>query len=289
MSANTSELEYDKAAFFYDEIMNAFIMDFSFYNDLVEILKPDSVLELGCGMGRLFSIFLKTANVVTGIDLSEEMLAEGRKYFADRTPDNAVTEFIQADIRSFSLERKYDLIVMALSVLKHLSSEEDRLAAIANARNHLSDNGFLAIDTTPYLYTSESTSWINAADSMVASWVPDRSILAGYQWKKTVDGNNETLHWRYHQNEQTQFEHHFTVYPYKLEQLFDHIARANMYPQQLLTEWEANGLGTEGKRFIGLVSRHDRSWESKQQFLERVAQRDRKLWSDHQHYLQAHR
>ncbi|KOR27302.1 hypothetical protein TI03_07185, partial [Achromatium sp. WMS1] len=129
---NLSKTEYNKATFFYEEIMNAFKMDFSLYADLVDILEPKSVLEFGCGMGRLFSIFAKTANFITGVDLSDEMLATGRKDFAKYGFKNTVAEFCKADMRSFKGSRKYDLVVMALSVLKHLPTDEDRFEALKN-------------------------------------------------------------------------------------------------------------------------------------------------------------
>lgn len=118
-----SQLEYDKSIHFYDEIMNSFNMDFSLYEDLIETLKPQSILELGCGMGRLFPIFMKEAKEITGVDLSDEMVSKGRKYYVSYDTGNTSVEFINADICSFKNNQKYDLIVLALSVLKHLSSD----------------------------------------------------------------------------------------------------------------------------------------------------------------------
>ena len=182
MRSNNSE--YCRAAFFYDEIMNSFNMDFSLYEDLLDILEPESILEVGCGMGRLFTLFARKAKFITGIDLSEEMLAEGRRYFAENNPSDTVIEFCKADMCSFSTGRKYDLIVMALSVLKHLQTNEDRFRALQCAKEHLNEDGFIVVDSTPFLYTPKSTDWIDAEDSMVATWLPDEQILSGYQWKK---------------------------------------------------------------------------------------------------------
>ena len=92
-----SKSEYNRSTYFYDEIMNSFKMDFSLYEDLIEILKPKSVLELGCGMGRLFPIFIKEAKEITGVDLSDKMIAQGRKYYADHKVENRIIEFINTE------------------------------------------------------------------------------------------------------------------------------------------------------------------------------------------------
>jgi len=280
-----SKAEYDKSTFFYDEIMNSFKMDFSLYEDLIEILKPESILELGCGMGRLFPIFLKEAKIITGIDLSDEMLSKARQSYAKRNLDNIVVEFINDDMRSFRIDKKYDLIVIALSVLKHLSTNEERFYALRNARNHLNKNGFIFIDHTPFLYASTSTDWIDAVNSLVVDWVPDKSILKGYQWKKVVEGKKDILLWRYNNSKQTEFQVQFTTYRYDIEKLLEHIKKLNMSYEHVLSEWGANGLGKKGKRFIGLVSYPGNKTSPQKTFRERIFERNDKLWSDHNLYL----
>ena len=181
-----SKLEYDKSVFFYKEIMNAFNMDFSLYVDLIDVLQPKSIMEIGCGMGRLFPIFMKTAELIAGIDLSTKMLSKAQHFLENSSP-NIMVHLQEADMRSFSLGEKYDLIVVALSVLKHLRTGEDRFKTLENAKNHLKEDGFILIDNTPFLYTSKNTDWIDAKDSMVAKWLPDSSVLEGYEWKKSVE------------------------------------------------------------------------------------------------------
>lgn len=247
-------------------------------------LEPESILEVGCGMGCLFPLLAQKTKFITGIDLSGEMLAEGRQYFADHGPDDTIVEFHQADMRSFSTGRKYDLIIMALSVLKHLRTDEDKLRTLKCAKEHLSEEGFIVIDNTPFLYTSNSTDWIDAKNSMVATWLPEESVLSGYEWKKTVESDKETLYWRFNESGETLFEVNFTVYPYENQEIIEHISQLNMHYELLLTEWGVNGLGSEGNRFIGIVSHSEKEWSPKQEFLKRVVARNEKLWSDHNQY-----
>ncbi len=103
-----SQSEYNQSTYFYDQIMNSFKIDFSLDEDLIEILKPKSILELGCGMGRLFPIFMKKAKDITGICLSNKMIAQGRKYYTEYNFKNTMFELINTDLYSYKPNKKYN-------------------------------------------------------------------------------------------------------------------------------------------------------------------------------------
>lgn len=79
-----------------------------------------SILELGCGTGLLTEKLFKTCPkaAVTGIDISEEMLAVARK-----KPGLSGALFLARDIRRAWPGRGYDAIVSSLC-LHHLSLQE---------------------------------------------------------------------------------------------------------------------------------------------------------------------
>lgn len=279
-----SKAEYNRSTHFYKEVMDSFQMDFSLYEDLIEVLKPKSILELGCGMGRLFPLFMKEADIITGVDLSDGMVKKGRSLYSDKENDNTHIEFICGDMCFVNTNKKYDLIVLALSVLKHLQTNEQRFNVLRNAKEHLNKNGFIVIDHAPFLYNTESTNWINANNSMVKNWVSDHRILDGYQWKKDVLGDSDVLKWRYVANDNVEFETSFTTYRYDIEKLLEHISKVGLKYEQLLTEWGVNGLSSNGNRFIGLISYPYVKGDSKR-ILEKVKQRNETLWSNYSHYL----
>ncbi|NEQ86517.1 MAG: class I SAM-dependent methyltransferase [Moorea sp. SIO2I5] len=281
-----SKSEYNKSAYFYDEIMNSFKMDFYLYEDLIEIVKPQSILELGCGMGRLFPIFMKEAKEITGIDLSDELIDKGEKYFKLNNVNNAKIEFINTDMCSFKMNKKYDLIVFALSVLKHLKTDRDRLEALKNAKSHLNQEGFIVIDHTPFLYSSKSTDWIDVKNSLVVDWLPESIVIDGYQWKKSIEGEKDILLWRYNDSEKTHFEVKFTTYRYDIDKLIQNLSELDLNHELILTEWGVNGLSNKGKRFIGLASYPDNKYSPKHDLLERVIKRNERLWSDQDLYLE---
>jgi tRNA (uracil-5-)-methyltransferase TRM9 len=88
---------------------------------LIGLNLEDSVLDIGCGNGRLLEV-IKNQNYL-GVDNSEELISLAKQNY----PDN---NFRVADILDLKIENKYDLVI-SVAVLHHLPSEELRLKALA--------------------------------------------------------------------------------------------------------------------------------------------------------------
>jgi demethylmenaquinone methyltransferase/2-methoxy-6-polyprenyl-1,4-benzoquinol methylase len=74
--------------------------------DALEAFKPiGDVLELACGPGMWTEILLRHATTVTAVDGAPEMLALAR----ERVGEGRV-RFLQADLFSWSPERRYDVV-----------------------------------------------------------------------------------------------------------------------------------------------------------------------------------
>ena len=75
------------------------------------------VLDFGCGVGRLVIPFAARATHVTGVDVSESMLAEARRNCAERGIEHAT--FVRSDDALSAVEGRYDL-VHSFIVLQHI-------------------------------------------------------------------------------------------------------------------------------------------------------------------------
>jgi len=97
---------------------------------LVERLGPDcrTVLEPGCGTGRMLAALSDRGLDLTGIDLSEAMVA----YAGERVPD---ADVVLADMTAFELDRRYDGAVCAISTLSLLGGDGLALHLEAMARH----------------------------------------------------------------------------------------------------------------------------------------------------------
>jgi len=103
--------------------------------DFVMRYAPRSVLDAGCGTGRVARELARRGVDVVGIDLDPDMLATARR----RSPE---LEWVQADLASFDLGRTFDLIVAAGNVMILLTPRTEP-AVLANLARHLRPDGWL--------------------------------------------------------------------------------------------------------------------------------------------------
>jgi SAM-dependent methyltransferase len=94
------------------------------------------LLNLGCGGGKN-AHNLKRNYQVTGLDLSEAMLANARALNPDCT-------FVQGDMREFSLSERFDAIVIDDAV-SYMTSREDLARLFRAAYGHLELGGVMIV------------------------------------------------------------------------------------------------------------------------------------------------
>ena len=101
------------------------------------------VLELGCGTGRV-TIPVAAAGVdVTGLDNSDSMLKRARR---KSVADEVEVSWMEGDMRTFDLGRRFALIYVPLASFAHLSGPGDAEACLARVRRHLPPGGRFAVD-----------------------------------------------------------------------------------------------------------------------------------------------
>jgi SAM-dependent methyltransferase len=103
--------------------------------DFVCRFEPASVLDAGCGTGRVAIELARRGIDVVGVDLDEAMLAAARA----KAPDLA---WITADLRDVDLGRTFDVVVMPGNVMIFLAPGTER-AVVANMARHVSPGGRL--------------------------------------------------------------------------------------------------------------------------------------------------
>jgi SAM-dependent methyltransferase len=141
-------------------------------------IPPDaSVLEIGCGNGRLLGNL--RASQITGVDLSERLLGEARK----RMPD--VTFHVQAG-ETLTLDEQFDCIIVSetINFAADVQVLLERLHAVSHPRTRLIVNYFnnlwqplSALATLAGMRARQpETNWLSASDvrklMSISGWEP---------------------------------------------------------------------------------------------------------------------
>lgn len=101
-----------------------------------------TLLDMGCGTGRHDFELAKLGYQMTGIDLSEAMIA-----VAKSTSDGGCAlVFEVADIRSYKPSRKYDAVISLFHVMSYQNTNDDVLNTFLSARRMLSEGGYFLFD-----------------------------------------------------------------------------------------------------------------------------------------------
>ena len=103
--------------------------------DFVESLQPRSVLDAGCGTGRVAIELARRGVDVVGVDLDPAMLEQARA----KAPE---VPWLHGDLAEIDLGRPFDVVVLAGNVMIFVAAGTDA-AVVANMARHVAPHGAL--------------------------------------------------------------------------------------------------------------------------------------------------
>jgi 2-polyprenyl-3-methyl-5-hydroxy-6-metoxy-1,4-benzoquinol methylase len=121
------------------------------------------VLELCAGTGRLTIPIAREGYDITGLDLSKNMLNVCRKKLAKERPEvRKHITLIKGDMREFSLNGKFRIVLIPFTSFLHNTTVEDQVSTIHCVWKHLSDNGLLILEIfNPGIGRPENIVWLD--------------------------------------------------------------------------------------------------------------------------------
>jgi cyclopropane fatty-acyl-phospholipid synthase-like methyltransferase len=113
-------------------------------------LKPELILDAGCGTGALTLPLARKGYNMIGIDISDEMLSAARRKSEIAGLDIL---FSRQDIRDFELYGTVDSIICVCDAVNYLAGDGDLYRFFNLSRNYLNPGGLFVFDvSTEYKY-----------------------------------------------------------------------------------------------------------------------------------------
>ena len=141
---------YDLLADFYDRINSE--IDYGAWADFFEKIfdremksRPELVMDLGCGTGKMTLELAKRGYDMTGIDCSVNMLGQARDAAAEEGLSDRILWLCQ-DMRRFELYGTMGAIVSCLDTINHITKEKDLLSVFSLVHNYLDPDGLFIFD-----------------------------------------------------------------------------------------------------------------------------------------------
>ena len=166
------------AAAYYD-LAPDFPADIPFYLEQLRSPAP-TILELGCGTGRVSVALAPQAAFLHGVDLSPAMIERCRTRLREAGLGDSRATGTVADISDLQLDRRFDLLIAPYRVFQNLTTEGQVAGLFATLRAHMFPGGRAILNTfRPY------------ADppTIVAKWSVRREDL---DWERPVEGGHLT-------------------------------------------------------------------------------------------------
>ena len=167
---------YQRHAHRFDRERGKSLIERPYLDAVTSGIEPDaSILDVGCGAGEpIARHFIEHGYAVTGVDAAPAMIALCRQ----RSPD---ATWIEADMRSLALDRRFDVII-AWDSFFHLDQDEQR-AMFPVFQRHIAPRGMLLFTSGPH--AGIAIGCMYGEDLFHASLAPEeyRSLLAatGFQ------------------------------------------------------------------------------------------------------------
>jgi len=149
---------YDLIAsiFDHDMALNMRFDDLGFY--INRIAGKGSVLEVGCGTGRIGLPVSKVCNDFVGVDSSLPMLSVFQQKIAESAHRNI--QLAVMDARSLAFKQKFDYVFFGFSSINYLTQPEEVVSFIRSLKLILAVNGRVLLDIfVPKLIPMLSTGW----------------------------------------------------------------------------------------------------------------------------------
>ncbi len=175
---------YGKFAYVYDRLMDE--MPYPEWLSFMEACwerygKPSSIVDVGCGTGKLSLSLAAQGFMVTGIDLSADMLAVAGQKAAEGQLTNQVS-FKQQDMREWTLPEQVDCVFSFCDCLNYLLEPEDIRQTFKRCYEGLRSGGLFLFDVhapaqliayaeeQPYMWNEPEVAYIWTCD-----YDPDRT------------------------------------------------------------------------------------------------------------------
>jgi len=234
--------------------------DVEFYQSMIA-KKRGSVLEIGCGTGRITQHLLVVADYVTVVDSAPAFLEK----FMDKLGEQSTKlEIVCSDMRDIDLPKRYDHIIMSYSTFQYLLTTEDQVKTLQRLKKHLSDDGQILLDISPFIAIAESQleyipyyhhyhEVLKANITMLTSYRIDNDEKIQY-WKDKyiINYTDESIK----KGQIEKFVHHLALRRVEIEEMKQLCQMANLQVKQIYGSYDHGIIKKDSNNWFFVINHY---------------------------------
>lgn len=238
---------YQQAAKYYDLIHQAHTGDIELFVQLAQAAtsKNQSILDIGCGSGRLVIPIAESGLQVVGIDNSADMFAVAQKRVAE---EEVTTTLIEADVLTWETDQRFGLIMIGMNTLMEFSNQTvlDLLKAAAKL---LAPEGKIVIDVIqPFIMAG-----LEDEDGEFAEDEPlddgGRKLPMWSGWSADHTSQQVEIKWRI--KDDSEIVEFANLFHYRyLDQIMDYLPAANLEIDTVWGDYARSAYSEDSERMI---------------------------------------
>lgn len=155
-----------------------------------------TILELGCGTGRILVPLASACARIVGIDSSPSMIQICRKKLRDAKVDSHRADIRVGDIADFTMKDSFDLIIAPFRVLQNLSKMRQVVGMLKCVHRHLKAGGRCILTAfRPYAeWPVIEKNWQSSAETLEWEVPYQGSMLRRYCQNYRLDPSEHILY-----------------------------------------------------------------------------------------------
>ncbi len=167
---------------YYDSYVRGFSEDLQVYGSFCS--KNDSILEVGCGTGRVLEYLLKRGHTATGVDISEEMLDISRGKLS-LFIENGALKLVKHNLIDRPLSQQFTKVLVTFYALNYVIDRPE--AFLKNTYLSMKDGGRIVAD----LFYPRTLAHPDLEGIWTSHTLLHQNRQIGYRDKRTLHANIE--------------------------------------------------------------------------------------------------
>ena len=133
--------------YLYDIEFKEYHDDIYFWPQMIRDYNPKSLIEIGCGTGRVAKLVAPLVKKYTGLDFSKEFI----NYFKENNREiisQYNVELINQDMKKMNIDYKYDMVILPFNVFVYLYTSKDIKDFFIGIEKIIKKNTIIIVDLT---------------------------------------------------------------------------------------------------------------------------------------------